>query len=86
MFDSATGKVSAPGLVVVANGKIQAVGGAVPSGADVIDLGDYVVEHLALEIDPFPRRPGAVFEAPEPLPETSPFAALKALKPRGDKS
>lgn len=50
---------------------------------ETVDLGHYVVEHLVLEIDPFPRRPGAVFEAPKPLPETSPFAALKALKPRG---
>ena len=48
--------------------------------SDVIDLGGYVVEHLALEIDPFPRKPGAVFAPPEPLPETSPFAALLRLK------
>ena len=40
IFDSATGRVNAPGLVVVADGKIQSVGGAVPSGATVIDLGD----------------------------------------------
>jgi hypothetical protein len=51
--------------------------------ADGVDLGLYVVEHLALDIDPFPRRPGAVFEAPPALPETSPFAALKALKKGG---
>lgn len=50
---------------------------------DGVDLGLYVVEHLALDIDPFPRRPGAVFEAPPALPETSPFAALKALKKDG---
>jgi uncharacterized metal-binding protein YceD (DUF177 family) len=50
---------------------------------DVIDLGGYVFEHLALEIDPFPRRPGAVFEAPEPTRESSPFDVLKTLKPRG---
>lgn len=50
---------------------------------DVIDLGGYVVEHLALEIDPFPRAPGAVFEAPPADDEASPFAALRALKPRG---
>src|SRR5437762_742178 len=40
IFDSGTGKVSAPGLVVVADAKIQAVGGAVPAGATVVDLGD----------------------------------------------
>ena len=53
---------------------------------DQIDLGGYVVEHLSLDIDPFPRKPGAVFEPPEPLPETSPFAALlklKDVKPKG---
>ena len=49
-----------------------------------IDLAAYVVEHLALEIDPFPRKPGAVFEAPEPEVEESPFAVLKNLKtPKG---
>jgi hypothetical protein len=47
---------------------------------DELDLGAYVVEHLALEIDPFPRRPGAVFEAPAPEAEASPFAALLKLK------
>ena len=40
IFDSATGKVSVPGLIVVANGKIQALGGAVPAEAEVIELGD----------------------------------------------
>lgn len=47
---------------------------------EVIDLAEYVVEHLALVIDPFPRKPGAVFEAPEAEPEESPFAVLKRLK------
>ena len=51
---------------------------------DELDLGGYVVEHLALEIDPFPRRPGAVFEPPQAEPEASPFAAL--LKLKGDPS
>jgi hypothetical protein len=52
-------------------------------GDDLIDLGGYVVEHVALEIDPFPRAPGAVFEAPPADDEASPFAALRALKPGG---
>lgn len=47
---------------------------------EVIDLAEYVVEHLALVIDPFPRKPGAVFEPPEAEPEESPFAVLKRLK------
>lgn len=45
-----------------------------------LDLAAYVVEHLALEIDPFPRKPDAVFEPPAVEDETSPFAALKGLK------
>jgi len=49
---------------------------------DAVDVGAYVIEHLALEIDPFPRKPGVEFEPPEPEPETSPFAVLRAIKPR----
>lgn len=45
-----------------------------------IDLAAYVTEHVALEVDPFPRKPGAVFEPPVAEEETSPFAVLKGLK------
>ena len=48
--------------------------------ADQIDLGGYVVEHLALDVDPFPRKPGVAFEAPPEAPAPSPFAALAGLK------
>jgi uncharacterized metal-binding protein YceD (DUF177 family) len=48
---------------------------------DAIDLAAYVVEHLALEIDPFPRKPGAEFDYSPPAEEESPFAVLKKLKP-----
>ncbi|WP_236627552.1 hypothetical protein [Caulobacter sp. B11] len=44
-------------------------------------MSGYVIEHLALELDPFPRKPGAVFVAPPEPVELSPFAALKRLKP-----
>jgi imidazolonepropionase-like amidohydrolase len=41
LFDGVSGTVTEPGLVVVADGKIQSVGGRnVPAGATVIDLGD----------------------------------------------
>jgi uncharacterized metal-binding protein YceD (DUF177 family) len=50
----------------------------------VIDLGAYVVEHLALELDPFPRKPGVEFEPPEAAAEPSPFAVLARLKPETD--
>lgn len=51
---------------------------------DAIDVAAYVVEHLALEIDPFPRKPGATFDYQAPVEEASPFAALKALKGAGE--
>jgi uncharacterized metal-binding protein YceD (DUF177 family) len=47
---------------------------------DAIDLAAYVVEHLALEIDPFPRKPGVEFEFTPSTEEESPFAVLKKLK------
>lgn len=51
---------------------------------DTIDVSGYVVEHLALELDPFPRKPGATFEFEASDAEISPFAALKALRaPKG---
>ena len=45
-----------------------------------IDIAAYLVEHFALELDPFPRAPGAVFAPPPEPAEPSPFAALAALK------
>jgi Large ribosomal RNA subunit accumulation protein YceD len=48
--------------------------------SDEIDVTGYVLEHLALELDPFPRKPGASFEYQPATAETSPFAALAALK------
>jgi len=47
---------------------------------DAIDVAAYVVEHLALEIDPFPRKPGAEFNYEPPTQEESPFAVLKKLQ------
>jgi hypothetical protein len=52
-----------------------------PLEGDAVDLYALVEEHLALEIDPFPRRPNAVFDWTPEAREDSPFAALKALKP-----
>lgn len=48
-----------------------------------IDLGQYAVEQLALNLDPFPRKPGAEFVQPDEPGEMSPFAVLKAF-PRSD--
>ena len=45
-----------------------------------IDLGAVVIEHLALSLDPFPRKPGAEFEPPPAESVESPFSVLKGLK------
>ena len=50
-----------------------------------IDVSRHVLEHLSLALDPFPRKPGAVFEPPEETAEISPFAVLKdRVKSRDD--
>jgi hypothetical protein len=58
----------------------------------VIDLGRLATDALFLGVDPYPRKPDAVFEPPVVAadPEDHPFAALKALqldkKPPGPKN
>jgi hypothetical protein len=43
----------------------------------VVDLGALATEFLILGIDPYPRKPDAVFEPPRDLrPDSGPFAAL----------
>jgi hypothetical protein len=53
----------------------------------IIDLGRLATDVLYLAIDPYPRKPGVVFEAQvaAPDPEDHPFAALKALQPASAK-
>lgn len=53
---------------------------------DEIDIGAYVIEHLALELDPFPRTPGAEFEPPLSEEPASPFAVLRQLKAPGSEA
>jgi uncharacterized metal-binding protein YceD (DUF177 family) len=52
-----------------------------------IDLGELVVQELAVALNPYPRAPGAevpaAYKPPEDDENTGPFAALRALK--GDK-
>jgi len=46
----------------------------------VVDLGALATEFLMLGLDPYPRKPGAVFEPPPDLkPDPGPFAALAKL-------
>lgn len=58
-----------------------------PIIGNAIDIGEAVAEHLALALDPFPRKEGAEFAESPPPPEDdepeekpNPFAALAALK------
>ena len=46
---------------------------------DSLDLAAYAVEHLALALDPFPRKPGATFTYETGPDTTSAFAGLKSL-------
>ncbi len=49
----------------------------------IVDLGAIATEFLLLGVDPYPRKPDAMFEAPLATePSSKPFAALAALKKR----
>lgn len=53
----------------------------------MVDLGAIATEFLILAIDPYPRKPDAVFEAPKTADESGhAFAALAALKKGPDGS
>jgi uncharacterized metal-binding protein YceD (DUF177 family) len=57
-----------------------------PVDGESLDLGEIVVEELAVNLEPYPRAPGyeLPLEEEEPSPEDGPFAALAALR-SGDK-
>ena len=45
-----------------------------------VDLGAFATEFLMLGLDPYPRKPGAIFEPPQDRkPDEGPFAALSKL-------
>jgi uncharacterized metal-binding protein YceD (DUF177 family) len=55
--------------------------GPEPLVGGVVDLGALATEFLILGIDPYPRKPDAVFELPQDVkPDPGPFAALAGLK------
>jgi uncharacterized protein DUF177 involved in 23S rRNA accumulation len=55
--------------------------GPEPLIGGVVDLGALATEFLILGLDPYPRKPGAVFELPQDVkPDPGPFAALVGLK------
>ena len=49
----------------------------IPYENDVIDLGEALAEQLALALDPYPRKPGAVLPDEASDDDANPFAALK---------
>ncbi|MGI4939565.1 MAG: YceD family protein [Janthinobacterium lividum] len=54
----------------------------IPFEGSVIDLGEAMVEQLALSLDPYPRRPGAEMPAEAVKSEQGAFAALASLRTR----
>jgi hypothetical protein len=48
-----------------------------------VDLGEIATEFLILGLDPYPRKPDAIFRSPQAGEDSAhPFAALAALKKR----
>ena len=55
--------------------------GPEPLIGGVVDLGALATEFLILGLDPYPRKPGVVFELSQDVkPDPGPFAALAGLK------
>ena len=76
---------TAPGPSGAAEGEKELGEGPEPLHGGVVDLGAVATEFLILGIDPYPRKPGAVFAAPAAAQDDAgdhPFAALAALKSR----
>lgn len=75
-----------PGLLIPADESPAELGEDDPPDEIVngtIDLAAVVTEFLTLAVDPYPRKPGAVFSPPKGAKaekEPSPFAALAKLK------
>ncbi|HEX4228177.1 MAG TPA: amidohydrolase family protein [Bryobacteraceae bacterium] len=60
LFDGASDRLVQPGVVILSGGRIQSVGGPIPTGANIIDLGDATLlpgfidahTHLTMAFDP----------------------------------
>ena len=74
------GSLHAPTDEQLADIDLDAVDPPDVSEDGTVDIAALVVEHVALEIDPFPRKEGAEFSQPEGNPELSPFAVLQRLR------
>lgn len=47
-----------------------------------LDLGEILIEELALNLDPYPRKAGVEFHESQDAPRDNPFAVLAKLKPK----
>jgi uncharacterized metal-binding protein YceD (DUF177 family) len=79
-----------PGLAALALSEEEDQPEPIEGGA--IDLGETVAQHLALSLDPYPRKPGASIPAEyaadtqgEGQGRVKPFAGLGLLKPRRER-
>ena len=81
-FELAYGPADAPTTAAEIELDLEVADPPEPIEGGRIDVGEAVVEQLALAIDPYPRKPGVEFEAPADEAETqdNPFAALRGLK------
>jgi imidazolonepropionase-like amidohydrolase len=81
LFDGKSNSVVQPGIVVVSGNKIQSVGGEVPAGATVLDLGDatllpgFIDAHTHLTMDFNPDYNGARLDS---LSRTIPEQAIRS--------
>lgn len=73
--------IFAPGIAAVESAKTEVREGPETLVDGKVDLGVIATEFFMLGIDPYPRKPGATFQPPEPEEAPAgPFAALAALK------
>lgn len=87
MFDGKSDRAVSPGLVIVTDGRIASVGGAMPAGATVVDLGDatllpgFIDAHTHLTMDFDPDYNGArLREMERTIPELAIRATVNARK------
>ncbi len=89
MFDGKSGKVTSPGVVVVTDGKIAAIGAgaSLPSGAAVLDLGDvtlmpaFIDAHTHLtNLDSFDWKQTFIDSLQEPIAEIAIASTVNAKK------
>ena len=89
MFDGKSGKIASPGMVVVTDGRITAVGSSavIPAGADLVDLGDatlmpgFIDAHTHLTMsDSYDWRKTFIDDLQEPIAELAIASTVNARK------